>query len=101
MGRLRWKERSEHGEGAVENGAPRWDLTGMRSAYCNVATATATRDSVALNLGVSQAGGARAPAELKSELLHRVVLTPLAARHLHQILGSLLAEDEAQQGRPR
>ena len=85
----------------MKNGAPRWDLTGMSSAYCNVATATATRDSVALNLGVSQSGGARAPAELKSELLHRIVLTPLTAKHLHQILGRLLEEDAARSGGAR
>ena len=89
---------STNAVGAVKNGAPRWDLTGMSSAYCNVATATATRDSIALNLGVSQSGGERAPAELKSELLRRIVLTPLAAQHLHQVLGRLIAEDEAQRG---
>ena len=92
---------STNAVGAVKNGAPRWDLTGMSSAYCNVASATATRDSVALNLGVSQGSGERASAELKSELLRRIVLTPLAAKHLHQVLGRLLEEDGAQRGGAR
>jgi hypothetical protein len=77
---------------------PRWDLTGMSSAYCNVASATSLRDAVAVNLGVTQRDGARAPAELKVELLHRVVLTALAAKHLHQMLGRLLGEHDAQRG---
>jgi hypothetical protein len=82
---------------AGEQGAPRWDLTGMSSAYCNIATATATPDSVALHLGVKH-GGERLPAELSSELLHRIVLTPAAAKELHAILGRLLGEYDAQRG---
>lgn len=65
----------------------------MSSAYCNIASATATRDAVALNLGVMQGG---ASAELKSELLHRIVLAPRTAQQLHQLLGRLLGEYEAQ-----
>jgi CRISPR/Cas system-associated protein Csm6 len=91
----------ENGSGrsqkAAEKDPPRWDLTGMSSAYCNIASATATRDAVALNLGVMQ-GGERASAELKSELLHRILLAPRTAQQLHQILGRLLAEYEAQRG---
>lgn len=82
------------------DGAPRWDLTAMSSAYCNIATATATRDAVAIHLGVTQSGD-RAFAEVKPELLHRILLAPRAARHLHQVLGSLLGEYEAQRGERR
>lgn len=77
------------------SGAPQWDLTGMGSAYCNVASAASVRDSVAVNLGVTHGGGGRAPAELKFELLHRIVLSPLAAKHLHQMLGRLLGEHDS------
>jgi hypothetical protein len=90
---------SEPVERAAQS-APRWDLTGMSSAYCNIAAATATRDAVAIHLGVSQGGG-RAPAELQPELLHRILLAPRTAKHLHQILGSLLGEYEAQRGGQR
>ena len=82
----------------AEQGVPRWDLTGMGSAYCNIATATATRDSVALHLGVKHGAGERPPAELSPELLHRIVLTPAAAKQLHAILGRLLGEYDAQRG---
>ena len=74
---------------------PRWDASGATSAYCNVASATAGRDSVAVNLGVVQAAG-RAGAQLTPELLHRIVLAPRTAWQLHEILGRLLAEHDAQ-----
>jgi len=85
-------------QASERDGAPSWDLTGMTSAYCNVATAAATRDAVAINLGVSQSGGERVPAELRFALLHRVVLSPRAAMHLHQTLGRLLGEHDARRG---
>jgi hypothetical protein len=90
-------EGNEPSREAAADGAPRWDLTGMDSAYCNVASATATRDSVVVNLGLSQ----RAGSEWRPELLHRVVLSPRTAKHLHQILGTLLGEYEAQRGEQR
>jgi hypothetical protein len=91
----------EHSQAAGANDAPRWDVTGMGSAYCNLATATATRDSVVINLGLSQRAGERASAEWRSELLHRVLLSPRTAKHLHRILGTLLGEYEAQRGEQR
>jgi len=85
----------------MEDSKPRWDVAGMGSAYCNIATATATRDSVVLNLGLSQRSGERASAQWRSELLHRVLLSPRTAKHLHAILGTLLGEHDAQRGGPR
>ena len=94
-------EESKHGQAAVAAGAPRWDVTGIGSAYCNLATATATRDSVVINLGLRQRAGERASAEWKSELLHRVQLSPRTANQLHRILGTLLGEHDAQRGGQR
>ena len=82
-------------EATGEARTPRWDVSGMTSAYCNIATASAMRDGVALNLGVVQGGPA---GELKPELLHRILLAPRTAKELHQILGRLLAEHEARRG---
>src|SRR5204863_1513720 len=76
-------------EETVASGAPRWDRAGMGSAYCNLATASAGRDGVVISLGVGQRAGERASAELKSELLHRILLSPRTAAHLHRILGTL------------
>lgn len=73
--------------------APRWDASHATSAYCNVASAAALPNGVAVNLGVAGAGRAGAP--LTPELLHRIVLSPRTARQLHEILGRLLAEHDA------
>jgi len=94
-------EESERSQAAAADGAPRWDVTGMGSAYCNIATATATRDSVVINLGLSQRAGERARAEWKSELIQRVLLSPRTANQLHRILGTLLGEHDAQRGGQR
>ena len=94
-------ERIESGQEAAPEGTPRWDVAGMGSAYCNVATATATRDSVVINVGLTQRAGERAAAEWRAELLHRFVLSPRTAKNLHRILGALLAEYEAQRGERR
>lgn len=85
----------EQSRRGAEKEPPRWDLTGMSSAYCTIATAAATRDSVAISLGVSQSVGERGSAELKPELLHRILLNPRTAQQLHQILGRLLGEYQA------
>ncbi|HET7363608.1 MAG TPA: DUF3467 domain-containing protein [Burkholderiales bacterium] len=94
-------EGTEGSQGDAADGTPRWDVAGMGSAYCNVATATATRDSVVINFGLTQRTGERASAEWRSELLHRFVLSPRTAKQLHRILGALLGEYEASRGESR
>lgn len=94
-------EETERSQGAVAEGTPRWDVAGMGSAYCNIATATATRDSVVINLGLTQRAGERPSAEWRSELLHRFLLSPRTAKNLHRILGALLGEHEASRGESR
>ena len=72
--------------------APQWDVSAMASAYCSLARATATQDAVVLNLGVAASGAGDG---LQPQLLHRVHLTPAAAKRLHEILGRLLGEHAA------
>jgi len=92
---------TERSRQAVADGTPRWDVAGMGSAYCNIATASATRDSVVINLGLTQRAGERASAEWRCELLHRFLLSPRTAKNLHRILGALLGEQEASRGESR
>jgi hypothetical protein len=72
----------------------RWDTSQLRSSECNVANATSTSKEVILSFGVS---GARdgSPGELHVELLHRVVLDPVAAKRLQQLLMKLVSEHES------
>ena len=74
-----------------------WNTAGLKVSYCNVANAIATREAVTLNFGLNQ-GGDRPRAEQGVELLHRIVLSPLTAKNLHQLLGKLIGEYDANRG---
>ena len=74
--------------------AVRWDTARLETTYCNVANATSTRQEVVLNFGVNQ-NGDRPRGELGIELLHRVILSPFAARRLQQLLTKLITEYES------
>jgi hypothetical protein len=79
---------------AIDQGGVRWDAAGLKSSYCNVANANATREAVMLTFGLSQSAE-RPRAEQSIELLHRIVLSPLTAKNLHQLLGKLIGEYDA------
>jgi Protein of unknown function (DUF3467) len=85
---------------AAGRGAMRGVTAGSKSSYCNVANANATRETVILNFGLSQ-NAERRGAELGIDLLHRVVVSPLVAKHLHDLLSKLMAEYDAHYGNPR
>ena len=72
----------------------RWDTSQLRSSECNVASATSTPKEVILSFGVSRSRD-RPHGELQVELLHRVVLDPVAARNLQQLLTKLISEHES------
>jgi hypothetical protein len=75
----------------------RWDTTGLKSSYCNVANATSTREEVILNFGVNE-NWDRPRAELQVQLLHRIILSPFAAKRLQELLNKLIREYEARYG---
>ena len=79
---------------AGKQGALRWNTAGLKVSYCTVANAIATREAVTLNFGLNQSGD-RPCAEQSVELLHRIVLSPLTAKNLHQLLGKLIGEYDA------
>jgi hypothetical protein len=71
--------------------------THLKSSYCNVCNASATREEVVLNFGVNQNWDLNQP-NLDIELHHRIILNPHAAKRLHDILGRLIAEHEERYG---
>ena len=87
-------------EARAVDAAVRWDTGQLKTTYCNVANATSTREEVMLNFGISQN---RDPpqAELGIQLLHRVILSPFAARRLQQLLAKLINEYESRHGELR
>jgi hypothetical protein len=82
---------------AQEKGRLRWDTSGLKSSYCNVANATSTREEVVLNFGVNE-NWDRPRAALEVQLLHRIILSPFAAKRLQELLSKLIREYETRYG---
>ncbi|WP_322865704.1 DUF3467 domain-containing protein [Aquicoccus sp. G2-2] len=73
------------------------ETTNMKSSYCNVCNASTTRDEVVINFGLNQ-NWDRADEPYQIDIQHRVILSPLAAKRLRDVLNSLLEEYEARHG---
>jgi hypothetical protein len=82
---------------APEQGRVRWDTSQLKSSYCNIANATSTREEVIVNFGVNQ-NWERPRTELEVQLLHRIILSPYAAKRLQELLTKLIKEYEARYG---
>ena len=78
----------------------RFNTTNIKSTYCNVCNATSTREEVVVNFGLNQTWdlGTR---DLDVALEHRIILSPAAAKRLHEMLGKLLQEHEQRYGQLR
>ncbi len=69
----------------------------LKSSYCNVANATTTREEVVINFGVNQ-NWDRSRTEFEIQLLHRIILSPYAAKRLQELLTKLVKEYETRHG---
>src|SRR5207248_10461172 len=75
----------------------RWDDTGMKSSYANVANVASTREEVVLLFGVNQAWHA-GQREIPVQLSDRIILSPFAAKRLSVLLANVLREYESRFG---
>lgn len=75
----------------------KWDTSELKSSYCNVANATSTREEVIINFGVNQ-NWDRPKAVHEVQLLHRIILSPYAAKRLQELLNKLIREYESRHG---
>lgn len=75
----------------------RIDASDLASSYCNVCNASSTREEVVLNFGVNHDWD-RGAAGADVKMLHRIILSPFAAKRVSQLLASLLKEYEARHG---
>lgn len=73
------------------------DMSQLKSSYCNVANVTSTREEVVLNFGINQ-NWDQGQKAMDVELLHRVILSPFAAKRLSNMLTKLLQEYENRHG---
>ena len=75
-----------------------WNTTQLKSSYCNICNASSTREEVVLNFGLNQDWDRDRTQPLEMQLLHRIILSPFAAKRLHEVLGRLINEHEARYG---
>jgi hypothetical protein len=73
------------------------DMSQLKSSYCNVANVISTREEVVLNFGINQNWDLGQKA-MDVELLHRVILSPFAAKRLGNMLTKTLQEYESRHG---
>ena len=74
------------------------DTSQLKSSYCNVANVNSTREEVVLHFGVNQSWDLLGQKEMDVELLHRIILSPFAAKRLQGMLSKLLTEYESRYG---
>jgi hypothetical protein len=73
------------------------DTSGLKSSYCNVCNAMSTREEVVFNFGVNS-NWDLGEKNLQVQLLHRIVLSPFAAKRLSELMNKLIREHEARFG---
>ncbi len=71
----------------------RWDTSELQSHRCTVATASVTREEIILNFG-AKLGRDYQGGEMTVELLQRIALRPLTAKHLIETLQRLIGEHD-------
>jgi uncharacterized protein DUF3467 len=81
----------------ASEGQVKVDTAGLKSSYCNVCNAVSTREEVVLSFGVNQ-NWEMGQKELDIQLLHRIILSPFAAKRLQEVLTRLVKEYEGRHG---
>ena len=76
-----------------------WREDGMSTQFANVVNVQGTREQVDLFFGTNRTWNLASTENVVVDLSNRVILTPLAAKRLHSVLGGVLAEYENRHGR--
>jgi hypothetical protein len=75
----------------------RVDATGLKSTYCNVCNASATREEVVLNFGINH-DWERTHSGGDVQLLHRIILSPQGAKQVSALLARVMQDYESRHG---
>jgi hypothetical protein len=75
----------------------RWNDSNMRSTYANVCNVSSTREEVTLLFGTNQAWR-QGQKEVAIDLTDRIIMSPFAAKRLHQLLATVIKQYEDQFG---
>ncbi len=76
----------------------RFDTSQVKSTYCNVCNATSTREEVVINFGVNKTWDMSDRENIEVQVEHRIILSPFAAKRLHELLARLMTEHEQRYG---
>jgi hypothetical protein len=77
--------------------ALRVDVSGLNSSYCNMCNVNSNREEVVLNFGVNQDWDRARGGEVK--LLHRIILSPYAAKRVADLLARVIQDYEGRHGK--
>jgi len=75
----------------------RWNDSNMRSTYANVCNVSSTREEVTLLFGTNQAWR-QGQKEVAIDLTDRIIMSPFAAKRMHQLLHNVIEEYEKRFG---
>ncbi|GJE56843.1 hypothetical protein EKPJFOCH_3353 [Methylobacterium thuringiense] len=76
-----------------------WRENDMATQFANVVNVQGTREQVDLFFGTNRTWNLAETANVVVDLSNRIILTPLAAKRLHSVLGGVLTEYENRHGR--
>jgi hypothetical protein len=74
----------------------RVDASAVKSSYCNVCNVSTTREEVVLNFGVNHDWERARGGDV--ELLHRIIVSPQAAKQVATLLSRVMQDFEARYG---
>ncbi len=76
-----------------------WDDSNMSTAFANVVNIQSSQEQVDLFMGTNQTWNPSGDRnEVRVQLAHRVIMTPIAAKRLAQALNGVLDQYEARYG---
>lgn len=76
-----------------------WREEAMATHFANVVNVQGTREQVDLFFGTNRTWNVSTAGDVVVDLSNRIILTPLAAKRLHAVLGGVLSEYENRHGR--
>jgi hypothetical protein len=79
-------------------GSVQWHDDKMETSFANVINVQATREQVEIFFGISRTWNVEHDTTMRIDLLHRQILTPLAAKRLSRVLNDVLATYEEHHG---
>ena len=88
---------------ADETGAKRpstvqWNDEAMQTTFANVVNIQGTREQIEFFFGTNRTWDVASSAPVRVDLTDRIIMTPYAAKRMHQILTGVLREYEARHG---